>query len=215
MRVTTCQLRRTGAVLAATGALGLLCGPAAADVSVASGDVTAGSTGFVGLAVSTERLDAATNRVELRLPIDRTFATVAAGAKPGWDVSLARVGTEAISAITWTAQTDAYAIRPGNFEMFSVKLGPMPADVDQFALSAVQSYTDGQTAPSTVMVAVLQDPAMVPAAAVAEAAAAPAVEEPDNAARVAAGLAVGVVFLLLGVLVAAAVNRRGRQPDPV
>ena len=194
--------------LAAVGALALLSAPAVAEVTVASGELSPGSSGLVSLAVSTDRMDAGTSRVEVRLPTDREFSAVAAGAKPGWDATLLRSATNQVTGVLWSAQSEVSAIRPGSFETFTLQLGPVPADTDRLTLSAVQTYSDGLTAEAPALpVTVRQE--LAPQAVVVA-----AEEEKDNAARVATGLVIGGLFLLLGVAVASVLNRR--QPaEPV
>lgn len=186
--------------LTVIGTVALSAASAAAEVTVASGELSPGSSGVVSLAVSTSRMDAGTSRVEVRLPTDRAFSTVAAGAKSGWDATLLRSAANQVTAIVWTAQSEASVVRPGSFETFALQLGPVPADTDRLTLSAVQTYTDGLTVEAAALpVTVHQEVVTEPVAAVTE--------EEDNAATVATGLAIGGLALLLGVGVARVVNR--------
>ncbi|MGQ0845959.1 MAG: DUF1775 domain-containing protein [Sporichthyaceae bacterium] len=197
--------------------LALIPGTAHAEVRVSSGPLVSGSPGFLSLAVSTERTDATTTRVEVRLPAEGTFDSVTAEAKPGWTSALVREGTGSVRGVLWTAEPASAGISAGTFEVFTVGLGAVPAGVDRLAFSATQTYGDGQTvAADGLSVAVEGERTAVPAAGappqVEQVAAVAAVEEEDNAARVAIGLTAGGAAILLAFL-ATSISRRNR-PAP-
>jgi hypothetical protein len=129
----------------------------------------------------------------------------------------------------WTAVDPTAVIGPGQFDVFSVELGPLPTGTDRLAFDVAQTYADGQVVdwadgsdaahPAPVvqlrqiagaaMIAAPADPpqmAQPPAAAVA-AAVEPA-PKPDNSRRVTAGLTLGIVLILLGAAAAAVQQRR-------
>ena len=54
-----------------------------------------------------------------------------------------RTITEAVSTVTWTADPGT-RIGPGEFADFPLSLGPLPTEVDQLVLPAVQTYDDGE-----------------------------------------------------------------------
>jgi uncharacterized protein len=49
----------------------------------------------------------------------------------------------AISTITWTANDTTDAIKPGAFDMFTVRVAKLP-DTDALTFKALQTYSDGQ-----------------------------------------------------------------------
>ncbi|HEY7272628.1 MAG TPA: YcnI family protein, partial [Actinoplanes sp.] len=120
--------------------------------------------------------------------------------------------TEAVSKITWTAQAGA-GIKPGQFQEFDVSLGPLPK-TDQMIFKALQTYSDG------TVVRWIDEPAagaepehpapvlkLTPAAATATTAPAAASGSTSTAtgdgngtAWGIAGLALGLIALLLGLL---------------
>ena len=52
--------------------------------------------------------------------------------------------SEAASTVTWTAD-DEHVIDPGEFQAFTVSVGPLPAEGTTLLLPVAQSYTDGRT----------------------------------------------------------------------
>lgn len=52
--------------------------------------------------------------------------------------------TEAVRTITWTADSKADAIVPGEFDEFDISVGPLPENVDQMTFKAVQTYDSGE-----------------------------------------------------------------------
>ncbi|RJK94793.1 YcnI family protein [Vallicoccus soli] len=157
-KTTPTRRRAARAAAAAAGltALGAaLAGPAAAHVTaVAPAGATAGGYAKVVLTVPTERDDAGTTALAVELPQDTPLASVRARPLPGWDVALTTTrlpepvatGTttlsEAVTRVTWTAQ-EGTRIAPGEFEEFSLSLGPLP-DVDELVLPATQTYDSGE-----------------------------------------------------------------------
>src|SRR6185312_14692693 len=131
--------------------------------------------------------------------------------------------TEAISKITWTAAGDA-AIKPGQFQEFDVSLGPLP-ETDQIIFKALQTYSDGTVVrwidepvaggaepehPAPVLKLAPAAAAGSTAPAAAPAAATAAAEGDGNGTPWGiAGIALGMIALLLGLL---AYRRAGRAP---
>ena len=149
-------MHRTTARLSAalfTLALLAIAGPASAHVSVSSTDAAQGGFGTVVFRVPNESAKAATTKVVITLPADSPFASVSAGAKPGWTVDIVKaplgkaitVGefelTEAVRTITWTATGDGIPV--GQFDEFALSGGPFPA-ADSIAFTATQTYGDGE-----------------------------------------------------------------------
>jgi uncharacterized protein YcnI len=227
-------LRRTAVVAAAAGALLLaIAAPAAAHVTVNPNSATQGGFTKVSFRVPNEMDTANTTKLEVTLPTDTPVAFVSLKPVTGWTARTEKTVlktpikaeggeiTKAISKITWTAQGDG-AIKPGQFQEFDVSLGPLP-ETDQMIFKALQTYSDG------TVVRWIDDPAaggaepehpapalkLTPAAATggtapaAVPAATPAAGEGDGNGTPwgIAGIALGLIALLLGLL---AYQRAGR-----
>ncbi|MFG1604676.1 YcnI family protein [Actinoplanes sp. NPDC049265] len=126
---------------------------------------------------------------------------------------------EAVSKITWTAAADA-AIKPGQFQEFDVSLGPLP-EVDQMVFKTLQTYSDGNVvrwidepaaggeepespAPVLKLAKAAPEGGAAPAAAsgpAVSAQAAPAAETSNTGTALGlAGLALGVIALIIALL---------------
>ena len=189
--------------------------------------------------VPTESDTASTTKLEVAIPTDKPIASVGTMPVPGWTVAVEKSKlatpiksddgdvTEAISKITWTANSADTAIKPGQFQEFPVSLGPLP-DTDKLVFKALQTYSDGNVVrwidEAVEGQAEPAHPAPVlklakPAAATVAASAAPSpvaavVSQPrDGTARVLAivALALGLVGLFLGAR-AMARTRAGSPP---
>jgi hypothetical protein len=89
------------------------------------------------------------------LPADQPIASVAVMPVPGW-IATAETSklatpiktddgdtvTEAVTKITWTANSADTAIKPGQFQEFPVSLGPLPK-TGKLVFKALQTYSDG------------------------------------------------------------------------
>jgi uncharacterized protein len=126
--------------------------PASAHVSVSSPGATARADAVLTFRVPTESDIASTVKVAVQLP---PFASVAVLPTPGWQVHTHRTAlakpmvtddgdkvTEAITEVDWTASGAASAIKPGQFQEFSLDVGPLP-DADTVGFGTVQTYSDG------------------------------------------------------------------------
>ncbi|KHL11218.1 UNVERIFIED_CONTAM: hypothetical protein LK11_43220 [Mumia flava] len=111
-------------------------GPASAHVTVDSPDAAQGGWATIAFTVPTESEDASTTEIEVRLPEGADLEHLSTRTKPGWDVTV-----EPGRTITWTA-TDG-GIAPGEFDVFEVRGGPLPSDVDSLEFVATQHYSDG------------------------------------------------------------------------
>lgn len=143
---------RLSAALAATAAL-LIASPALAHVSVSSADAAREGYGKAVFRVPNESDDASTTRLRVTLPADQPFGSVAAQAKPGWNVEVEEADlpepvevngatlTRAARTVTWT--TDGEGIAPGEFDEFAISGGPFP-DVESVTFAAEQTYDDGE-----------------------------------------------------------------------
>jgi uncharacterized protein YcnI len=216
--VTYRQLIRLAALPAAVGLALLSGGVAAANVSVSPGEVTPGSTTVLDLR------DAPTTKVEIKLPADQAFSTLAARPKIGWDTTLVRAAgatTGPVSSVVWTLTDDRFGIAPGAFDVFSLQVGPLPA-TGPLVFPTVQTYrnlvADVWSDAVVRMPVATAAPAPIPVAtaspaAEAKAEAASETSKPDNRGRVTAGLAIGGVLIGLAVLGSPLYGRRSREAE--
>jgi uncharacterized protein YcnI len=107
-------------------------GPAAAHVTVQPSEATQGGYAKLAFRVPNEEATANTTKLEVQLPADAKFRSVATKPLPGWTV------TRTDTTITWSGGT----IAPGEFQEFEISVGPLPS-VDQLVFKAVQTYDDG------------------------------------------------------------------------
>jgi uncharacterized protein YcnI len=222
-------LKRSALVAALVGGLTLaLAVPASAHVTVNPTTATPGGYTKVTFRVPTESDTLSTTKVEVTLPADAPVASVSVKPVPGWTAVAEKSTlatpidahgtaiTEAVSKITWTADTAA-AIKPGQFQEFDVSLGPLP-EKGQMIFKALQTYSDGSIVrwidePATDG-SEPEHPAPVLKLAAADAPAAvtaPAIQEGDGPdAFGIAGLIAGLLALILALL---AVQRASRKPE--
>jgi uncharacterized protein YcnI len=224
--MTRSPLRRAAVVAATAGALLVaVAAPAAAHVTVNPNSATQGGFTKVSFRVPNEMDAVNTTKVEVTLPTDTPVAFVSLKPVTGWTAVAQKTTlktpikaesgeiTEAISKITWTAAGDV-AIKPGQFQEFDVSLGPLP-EAEQIIFKALQIYSDGtvvrwidEPAPGTepehpapvlkLTPAAVDGPA-APAGATAPATAA-AGGDGDGTPWGIAGVALGLIALLLGLL---------------
>jgi uncharacterized protein YcnI len=153
-------LRRTAvrgtAVAAVAGGL-LLAGsvPAFAHVTAQPGTAEQGGYSVVSLRVPNESTTAGTTRLQVNLPVDHPITSARTTPQPGWTAEITKSAlpapvdvngrqvTEAVTAVTWTAQPGT-RIGPGEFVDFPLSLGPLPTGVDTLLLPAIQTYDDGR-----------------------------------------------------------------------
>ena len=138
---------------AATLAISAL--PAAAHVTVQPATAEQGGFAALSFRVPTERPDASTVKLEVVFPIDQPLAFLSVRPHPGWTYRVEKTTlpepvqledreiTESVSKITWTATSPATAIKPGEYDEFSVSAGFLPED-DQMVFKALQTYSSGE-----------------------------------------------------------------------
>lgn len=144
----------TGAVaLTALGAI-----PAAAHVTVNPDEAEQGGYEKLTFRVPTERDDASTTKLEITFPEEHPLSSVSVKPHPGWSYEVSTVEldepvdqgegrdplTETVRTITWTADSKADAIKPGEFDEFDVSAGRLPEDADEMVFKAVQTYDSGE-----------------------------------------------------------------------
>ncbi|MDT4916569.1 MAG: hypothetical protein QOH89_1269 [Pseudonocardiales bacterium] len=144
------------AALALSGTALFLAAPlASAHVTVNSADAEQGGYAVLTFRVPNETDTASTTKVTVALPTGHPIASVAVQPHPGWSFTTKTTKldppvttddgevTEAVSRITWTADSAASAIKPGEFDEFNISAGPLPA-VDRLTFPTLQTYSDGK-----------------------------------------------------------------------
>jgi len=140
----------------AAAAVGVLAfaAPAAAHVTVQPGEAPGGSYSRFDFRVPNESDEAATVQLEVNFPEDAPLASVRTIAVPGWTAETeirdldtpvevhGREITEAVSKITWKADSDEDGIQPGQFAEFGVSVGPLPEE-GVLIFKVIQLYSDG------------------------------------------------------------------------
>ena len=211
-----------GAVVAALA----LAPAAAAHVTVHPPEAPAGGFTRLDVRVPNERDNASTTKVVVQMPPG--FLSVSTEPVPGWDAELTmrqldepveQFGeqvTEEVGRITFTADGEASAIKPGQFQDFGLSLAvPERRPSSMLTFKALQTYSNGEVvrwigppdseepAPQVELTPAEEEEAAAPAA---EEPAAPAATEEDDdgnglaiAALIvgAAGLATGLAALFL------------------
>ena len=126
--------------------------PAWAHVTAQPGTAIQGGYTAVSFRTPNERDAASTVRLEVTLPAEHPIASVATRPLPGWTAATQTTTlatpistadgdlTRAVSKITWSGGR----IDPGQFQEFTISLGPLPTDTDRLVFKAVQTYDDGE-----------------------------------------------------------------------
>ncbi len=152
MRNTTLSRALIG--LAAGAALALVAPLAAsAHVTLAPNQAAAGSWTYVTFRVPNESASANTVKLDIHLPADTPFTSVSFQPTAGWTGTATKTAlkkpvvvegntiSEATTEITFTA--DAGGVAPGQFQTFTLSLGPVP-DTGHIVIPATQTYSDGK-----------------------------------------------------------------------
>jgi periplasmic copper chaperone A len=138
----------TGLLLIATA---LLSGAASAHVTIPDPGEKGGFS-IVTFSVPNERPDAGTTTLEVQLPEDYPLPFVSVQPKPGWtaettmrtlDEPVDAFGedvTEVVDTVTWSGGE----IAPGEFDTFSLSVGPLPEDVESLTFPAIQTYSSDE-----------------------------------------------------------------------
>ncbi|HMG25579.1 MAG TPA: YcnI family protein [Acidimicrobiia bacterium] len=130
----------------------LVAGPAAAHVEIDPESVPKGSTTSFSFRVPTEKETASTVGLEVTFPTDHPIPSVSVLVKSGWTYTVEKTPlpqpvktesgevTEAVSKVTWTGGQ----IPPDGYDLFTVRGGPLPKNVNQLEFKATQTYSDGE-----------------------------------------------------------------------
>jgi uncharacterized protein YcnI len=131
-------------------------GPASAHVSVSSPAAVQGGYASVTFKVPTESATASTVGLKVQLPVDQPLASVSVLPVYGWTYTVTKAKlatpissddgdiTEAVSVIEWKAASPQTAIKPGEFNQFTISAGPLPK-APSMTFKAIQAYSDGST----------------------------------------------------------------------
>lgn len=125
----------------AAAALALLAtGTAAAHVEVSSPGATQGDDAVLTFRVPDESETASTTTLAITLPtVDEARTQPLAG----WTAKLDKNDKNQYTTVTWTADPGTPGITPGQFQLFSVLVAPLPKQ-DRAQFPAVQTYSDGK-----------------------------------------------------------------------
>jgi uncharacterized protein YcnI len=135
-----------GAVLAAAGT-------ASAHVTLKPDTAPRGSFSILNFSVPNEEDAANTVKLEVSFPANRPIAFVSVKPMTGWTIDVEKTTlatpikaegaeiTEAVSKVTWIAT--AGGLLPGQFDLFSISAGPLPAKAKTMTFKAIQTYSNG------------------------------------------------------------------------
>jgi periplasmic copper chaperone A len=130
-------------------------GVASAHVTVDPTQAPQGGEARIAFRVPDESDTLSTTKLDVFLPTSQPMASVMTQPVPGWTAKLTTTKlskpittddgdqvTEAVSQITWTADSAGNAIKPGQFQEFPIALGPLPK-ADSMTFKVLQTYSDG------------------------------------------------------------------------
>ena len=152
MRNTTLSRVLTGIAAGAVLALAVPLA-ASAHVTATPNRASAGSWTYVTFRVPNESSTASTVKLDIHLPSDTPFTSVSYQPTAGWTGTATKTTlpkpitvegntiSEATTEVTFTA--DAGGVAPGQFQTFTLSLGPVP-DTGHIVIPATQTYSDGK-----------------------------------------------------------------------
>jgi periplasmic copper chaperone A len=132
----------------------LVAAAASAHVTVSSDDASQGGYAKLTFRVPNETDDTDTTKVQVFFPQSQPLASVSIQPVPGWShqVRTTKLATpissddgqvtEAVSEVTWTADSKATSIKPGEFQEFDISAGPLPK-APAMVFKTLQTYSDG------------------------------------------------------------------------
>lgn len=211
---------------------------ASAHVTIDPSQASAGGWSYVTFRAPDESTTASTTKIEIHLPTDTPVTSVSYRPTPGWTavITTAELAkpvtvegntiTKAPTTVTFTA-VDAAGIAPGQFQTFTLSLGPIPA-TGHIVLPVTQTYSDGKVVewkatPEDVAKDDTLEPAPVlyvndeaPAAGHHGTAATPSPEASAETGStsndgIALGLSITALVLAVGGVLFTAVVARGRR----
>jgi uncharacterized protein len=120
-------------------------------VTVRPGSAERGAFEILNFSVPNESDTASTVGLEVTFPTETPIPSVRVQPKPGWTYSVERTQlpepidlhgselTEVVSKISWTGGE----IKPGEFDLFAISVGPLPEKGKELLFPALQIYSDG------------------------------------------------------------------------
>lgn len=211
---------------------------ASAHVSIDPNQADAGGWAYVTFRAPNESPTASTTKLVVHLPQETPFTSVGYRPTPGWTAVVdtedlptpvtvsGNTITKAPRTITFTAG-DGAAIAPGQFQTFTVSLGPVP-ETGHIVLPVSQTYSDGTVVEwAATPEAVAKDDTLEPApvlyvtdtppthaghgAAATPAPQAASADGDSQTSAIALGLSITALVLAGGSVIFAAVLARGRR----
>jgi uncharacterized protein YcnI len=147
--------RAAAGLVVAAGVVVAMAAPASAHVTISPDEATPGETAHVVFRVPNESDDAVTTQLEVHFPEETPIPSVRTTRVPGWSETVERTTldqpiegqhgeqiTEAVSVVTWTADSEDTGIQPGQYLDFPVAIGPLPEAAELF-FRTLQTYSDG------------------------------------------------------------------------
>jgi uncharacterized protein YcnI len=137
-----------------TACLVLVAAPGWAHVEIDPGTATQGEEAALSFRVPNESDSATTTKVQVYLPTDHRLPQASVRPHAGWHVAVQTTKldqpittddgqvTEAVTRITWTADSARDALKPGQYDDFDVSVGPLPK-VSSLTFKTLQTYSDG------------------------------------------------------------------------
>src|SRR3954471_5709362 len=137
-----------------TACLVLVAAPGWAHVTVTPGEAEQGGYVALSFSVPNETDSTSTTRVQVYLPTDHPIASVSVKPHPGWHVQVRTEQlatplstddgevTEAVTRVTWTADSPRDALAPREYDEFDISVGPLP-EVSSLTFKTLQTYSDG------------------------------------------------------------------------
>jgi uncharacterized protein YcnI len=145
--------RRLAVLAASVAALVLgIAAPASAHVTVNPNEAAQGGYAKLTFRVPNERANAGTVKLAVQLPQDHPITSVSVQPHDGWTYEVSRRKldtpikgssgdiTDVVDTVTWSGGP----IKPGEFDEFSVSVGPLPKDASSLTFKAVQTYENGE-----------------------------------------------------------------------
>jgi uncharacterized protein len=142
-----------GGAAAAGAVLVMTAAPAFAHVEIEPATAPKGGGTTMTFTVPNEMDNANTVKIDVKLPADHPFSSVAVQPKAGWTYQVTQTNlatpittdqgnqiTQAASEIVWTGGQ----IKPGEFDEFTISVEGLPDNVDSISFPTIQSYDNGQ-----------------------------------------------------------------------
>jgi len=130
--------------------------PAWAHVTVAPDSAPQGASDIeITFRVPNEEPPASTTKLDVEIPTSPPLLNALAQSVPGWTDTVKTTHlttpiqtddgpvTDVVTEVSWTADSAAYAIKPGEFGRFEIIVGSLPTSGNQIVFKALQTYSNG------------------------------------------------------------------------